>query len=225
MVDGVYIGSHGPFRFAFDTGAESTTIDAQLAQKLNLVPQYRVELVTATASSLAPALRAPLRAEGIVMPDTEALLIPLAGQDGIFGQSALRHHDYQIDNELKRVRFHAAPSAKAIAIPLTYAGTRIALPVRIGGRVWDLILDSGANAIVLPEANPLFRPNGEAQLQTHNGATTVPYGRITRLSVGGLTMQDAPAAVVKVEAGLFPAALFRRITVSNSKGMLYLEKY
>jgi predicted aspartyl protease len=229
IVDGVYIGPHGPFRFAFDTGAESTSIDAQLAQKLKLTPQYRVEVVTAAASSLAPALRAPLRAGKVEMPDTEALLIPLSGEDGVLGQSALRHLDYQIDNEAKRVRFHAspgqgAPQESAIAIPLQYVGGRIALPVRIGGKVWELVLDSGTNAMVLPEAVSSFRPSGVARMRTHNGSAEVPYGFIPKIEVGGLSWKNTAVAIVGVASGLIPTQFFRRITVVNSAGMLYLEK-
>lgn len=224
IVDGVYIGPHGPFRFAFDTGAESTSIDVQLAQKLNLTPQYRVEVVTAAASSLAPALRAPLRAGAVEMPDTEALLIPLSGEDGVLGQSALRRLDYQLDNEAKRVRFQGAPSAAAIAIPLRYVGGRIALPVRIGEKVWELVLDSGTNAMVLPEAVAQFRLSGVAQMRTHNGSAEVPYGLIPKIEVGGLSLKNTAAAIAEVEIGLMPTGIFRRITVLNSTGMIYLEK-
>ncbi len=224
FVDGVYIGPHGPFRFAFDTGAESTTIDAQLAQKLKLWPQYRVELVTATTSSLAPALRAPLRAGMANLPDSEAILIPLSGPDGILGQSTLRHLDYQIDNAAKSVRLQVAPGPDAIAIPLQYSGARIVLPVSIADRTVPLVLDSGTNAIVLSSPVPSFRKCGIAKLKTHNGASSVPYGQIAKLIVGGLQLKNTPAAIATVQSGLLPTSLFRRITVLNTKGMLYLEK-
>lgn len=224
IVDGVYIGPHGPFRFAFDTGAESTSIDAQLAQKLNLTPQYRVELVTAAASSLAPALRAELRTSAGKLPDTEAILLPLERQAGILGQSALRRLDYQIDSVESCVRFSVSPGHGAIAMPLVYIQNRIAVPIRFGDKLEVLILDSGSNTLMLPMRFAGFQQHGFAQIQTHNGSGQVPYGKIEKMEAGRFTFKDTPAAIVALPYGLLPTSLFRRITVSNSSGTIYLEK-
>lgn len=224
LVDGVYIGTDGPFRFAFDTGAESTSIDARLAQTLKLAPQYRVEVVTATASSLAPALRANFRTGAGSLPDTEAILLPLSGLDGILGQSALRRMDYQIDNRAGRVLFNASPGARALALPLVYVANRIAVKAQIGDRQFLLILDSGSNAVLLPTQPLGFRGEGFARILSHNGSASVPYGRLEKLQIGNFTLKNSLAAIAEVPNGLLPTALFRKITVSNSTGMLYLEQ-
>ncbi len=224
FVDGVYVNNQGPFRFAFDTGAESTSIDAALAQSIGLTPQYRVEVVTAAASSLAPALRAQIRAGQRTTPDSEAILLPLDGQPGILGQSTLRHLDYQIDSATNQVHFHPTPPPNALALPLRYQGHRIVVTVRTGGQDFDLILDSGSNAILLPTAPKSFRAQGTAALQTHNGTGSLPYGQLRALQIATLNLKDTPAAIHPNHSGLLPTSLFRKITVSNSTGTLYLEK-
>jgi predicted aspartyl protease len=224
FVDGVYIGNRGPFRFAFDTGAESTSIDVALAQSIGLTPQYRVEVVTAAASSLAPALRTQIRAGQNAAPDSEAILLPLAGPSGILGQSTLRHLDYQIDTASNQVHLNPTPPRGALVIPLRYQGHRIAVNVRTGGQDFDLILDSGSNAILLPTKPKSFHVLGAASLQTHNGSGSIPYGQLRHLQVASLGIADALAAVQPGHPGLLPTSLFRKITVFNSTGTLYLEK-
>jgi predicted aspartyl protease len=224
FVEGVYVNNQGPFRFAFDTGAESTSIDAALARSIGLTPQYRVEVVTAAASSLAPALRTQIRAGQTTAPDSEAILLPLNGQPGILGQSTLRHLDYQIDTATNQVHLGATPQPNALALPLRYQGHRIVVTIRSGGQDFDLVLDSGTNAILLPTSPKSFRAQGTAALQTHNGTGSLPYGQLGHLQVASLHLKNAPAAIHPNHPGLLPTSLFRKITVSNSTGTLYLEK-
>jgi len=223
IVDGVYIGSQGPYRFAFDTGAESTSIDVKLAEKLKLTPQYRVEVVTAAASSLAPALRANLRTSAHYLPNTEAILLPLIGTDGILGQSALRRIDYQIDNRAARINFGATAGAGAVALSLVYIENRIAVSVLVKKQEFVFILDSGSNAILLPAEAEGFHPESSATIETLNGSANVPFGRLDKLKIDRFTFKGLPAAIVPLSNGLLPTSLFRKITVSNSTGMLYLE--
>lgn len=221
--EGIYIEFQGPFRFALDTGAESSSIDERLAQRLRLSPQYRVEIVSAAASSLAPATRTSLRAGTQDLPDTEAILLPLSDGDGILGQSALRRLDYRIDNQSLRVELNAVPGPHAVAIPLRYVDNRIAIPAQIGSETFTLLLDSGSNALLLPHAPAQFRSLGRARATTHNGQKQLEYGSVSRLRIAGLRFQDVPLALADLPYGLLPASFFGAVTVSNSQGLLFLE--
>jgi hypothetical protein len=229
QIDNVYIGVHGPFTFAVDTGGESTLVDAQLAAALRLRPAFRVELVTQAGQSLAPGALTPLTVAGHAIPDVEVLFLPLPGQHGILGQSALRHLDYTID--VRRGTVHLGPlpdpTAYPISLPLRYRLDHILVPAQAGGRELVLALDSGTDTLLLPPGTPGLRLNAEALLASHTGQVRVRSGKLKHLGIGGREWRDLPAATLPhphpAAAGLLPANAFTAIHVSNSTGRLYLR--
>ncbi len=229
MADDIYIAARGPYRFAVDTGAESSIVDARLAAKLNLRPRYRVEMVTPAGTQLTPAVQEAMQVGRRDLRAAEALVLPLENWDGVLGQSALRQLDYTIDTERGRVFFGEMPSGegKSWEVPLRYLGTRIAVEVEAGEETLSFVLDSGAGAILLVKRIGGFRTTGMATMQTHSGRREVEYGEIERLRLGGKHWKRvaaglAGAGVIEAD-GLMPTRLFRRITVMNSKGTLRLE--
>src|SRR5262249_31591414 len=53
----ISIGAHGPYRFLFDTEAQTNLIDMALAKELRFEPQFRTEIITQNTSRLSPGLR------------------------------------------------------------------------------------------------------------------------------------------------------------------------
>src|SRR6476646_11676892 len=53
----VSIGTEGPYRFLVDTGSQTSLIDPELAARLDLKPQFRVEIVTQNSTHLSPGLK------------------------------------------------------------------------------------------------------------------------------------------------------------------------
>lgn len=229
QLDNVYIGLHGPYSFAVDTGGQSTLIDAQLAAALRLRPAFRVELVTQAGQSLAPGALTPLTVAGHPIPDVEVLFLPLPGQRGILGQSALRRLDYTIDVHRGTVHLGPLPDPTTypISLPLHYHLDHILVPAEAGGRELVLALDSGTDTLLLPPGTPGLRLAATAVLASHTGQVGVRTGKLKRLGIGGREWRDLPAATLphphSAAAGLLPATAFTSIHVSNSTGRLYLR--
>ncbi|GAB4357508.1 MAG: hypothetical protein OHK0021_01800 [Bryobacter sp.] len=228
FVDNVFVRGQGPYRFAVDTGGQSSIIHTRLARSLGLTPEFRVELVTQAGNSLAPGSATTLAVGGHELAKVETLFLELEDQVGILGQSALRHLDYTIDVGRNRVVLESHPEGmeKAEVFPLRYSFDHILLPVEIGGRTYQLALDSGSNVLLVPGSVPGFRALEQATLLSHTGSTKVRTGHLRCLKIGRFQFRNIAAALLPGAAqavdGLIPAQFFHKIHISNRTGKIYL---
>jgi predicted aspartyl protease len=110
VVEGVYVNGTGPFHFLVDTGFQSTAVDERLAEKLGLVPDYLVTLVTqAGAKNIPASKRAPVTLRGTTV-QVEMIWLDLATArrvdrriDGVIGQDFLSRFNYLIDYAARRL--------------------------------------------------------------------------------------------------------------------------
>jgi predicted aspartyl protease len=233
----VSIGSQGPYRFLVDTGSQTSVIDSALAARLQLKPEFRVEMITQNTTRLRPALKVKtLRIGQKALPETEMVLDDAGDARrmdssvvGILGINALRDLDFSLRPGKGRMEVGGArPAGEAVS--LRRVEDRLAVQARMGDENLTFLLDSGATHVVLfrtPRAMAATKPLS-ATFGTLEGARlTVPTCwtadmEFTRL----LKFGTLPAAIVTRPGtevdGLLPASLFREIYVDQTRGELVL---
>src|SRR5690242_2260716 len=152
----VSIGNAGPYRFLVDTGAQGSVIDPKLAAELDLRPEFRVEVVSANNTRLLPALKLetlrvgdkPLHESEIVFEDLSEVRRIDSSIRGVLGFDALVGYDFTLLPRTGRLELTRGRPAGAVT-PFHRVEGRIAVAARMGSEVLNLILDSGANHVVL----------------------------------------------------------------------------
>ena len=100
MTVAVRIGGEGPFRFLVDTGADSSAVSRELAERLSLEPRRTATLHSAAGVSEVKVVRVPaLEFDNRVIQSLDAPLLEAAdmGADGILGVDTLRSQRIVID--------------------------------------------------------------------------------------------------------------------------------
>jgi gag-polyprotein putative aspartyl protease len=220
----VYLNHQGPFRMMLDTGDASSIVQPAVARRLGLTPLYAVEQVTPAGPRLVPATVLDEVQTGSVSQKAVEVVIAGGlppGLDGVLGQSWLIHHDYLLDYRKRRLVLDADPPT-GIKIPLRSVEDRPAVAATVDGHATELVLDSGANMLVLfsPSAIP-----GSALMSTHSGSTPVGLGS-ARVTPGSGPTRVMTAARVNAprRAGLLPLCAFSTVYVSNREGFVILVR-
>ena len=235
----VCIGSNGPYRFLVDTGAQTSRIDPKLASRLNLTPAYRVEVVTQNSTRIVPAVSLKtLRIGKTEMPPFEVIFDdPVeakrldSGVRGVLGINALAGADFTLSPGLHRLDLDGArPDGESL--PLRRIEDLITIPARMGRETLTLILDSGANHVILfhtPEAMAKS-PAVKTTLSTIDGARNVVPTCWTAdmFFTNSLRVGTLPAAIVTSRGaradGLLPASVFKTIYVDQTRGEVVLVR-
>lgn len=230
-----------------DTGSTGTVIDPALARALALPPVDRVLLTTPTGTRALPRAVVPrLELDGRIVEDLRVIVAELPGLAetgrtlrGILGLDALSGFELALD-------FVRRELALGVGCPLPGqdTGARVAFEdrhgvvletrTRPGERPLRLLLDSGASGLVLfgPAAAAAGPDRGAPasawRITTAEDTRAAPAGRVPRLDLGGLTLEDIPAALVHGASargvdGLLPASLFSRVCLSRAGGYVLLE--
>lgn len=235
----VSIGSEGPYRFLVDTGSQSSLIDPDLAAQLNLRPEFRVEVVTQNSTHLLPALRVKTFHIGPTqLGEVEVIFHDLAqarrldpSVKGVLGLNALAGFDFALVPRAGKLDLTAErPSGEVVAFHRV--DDRIAIAARRGRETLTLILDSGANHVVLfrtPEAM-VKNPPVATTMATLDGARNVVPTCWTAdmFFTEGLRVGTLPAAIVRRPGtqvdGLLPASVFKKIYVDQTRGEVVLVR-
>ena len=235
----VWFEQQGPYRFLVDTGAQTTRIETKLAAELQLKPEYRVEVVSQNGIHIQPALRRKgMRAGRTALPETELVFDDVveakrldASVRGVLGMNALEGLNFTLLPRTGRVDFEAArPEGETVL--LQRVEERIGVAARMGRETLMLILDSGANHIVLfrtPQAMAKTR-HVATTLTTLDGARDVAatYWTEELLFTRNLRVGTLPAAIVNARAtqvdGLLPASVFQAVYVDQQRGELVLVR-
>jgi hypothetical protein len=239
------VNGRGPYDFVFDTGSETTLIDADLARELGIAPVDRMRLESSNGTSvLARAFveisLGPARVlnSEVLMGSMQALRSVGPSIRGIIGQSFLRHFDYILDN------VHSAIDLMIDKGELTMRGVRLdlrrthALPIvtaklKDSSHI-DLVLDSGASNLTLyrrshQAATPFLSTASKSELRSSLWIKQVVTGLIPNLEVAGHRFGNLQTALVNVHStgevdGLLPTNLFSRIYFNNSAAYVVLER-
>ena len=232
------IGSHGPYRFLVDTGAQTSLIDPKLAAELHLRPEFQVDIITQYGSQRAPGLNThDLRIGGRSLPQTELVFQDVRELQrldrsvrGLLGINALAGAVFTLSPATGRLEFtDERPDGEVV--PLYRIEGRIALKARMGRETLTLILDSGSTNVVLfrkPEAMAKTASVSRVFGTLEGARHTVPTTWTADMFFDGLRVGMLPAAIVERQdskaEGLLPASVFRAIHVDQRRGEVVLAR-
>lgn len=238
----VYVEGQGPYLFYVDTGSETTVIEPSLAASLGLRPAFQTEIVSVTGSRFAPGTTVgTMRAGGEAIPPVEVLFDDpsqarqlVSGVRGVLGINALRHVNFLLAPREGVLRIGSAAvrptEGDVVAVPMREVEGRIVIGARMGREPLSLVLDSGANHVVLfrmPEAMARTSPVSST-VTTLDGARQAAATTWTAAMMveDKLRMKTRPAVVVQRAGspvdGLMPVSAFESVYVDRARNEVVL---
>jgi predicted aspartyl protease len=222
----VFLNGTGPFKMMIDTGNSSSLIRPETARRLGVRAVYAVEQVTAAGVQRVPVgFVDRVTTAALTERAVEAMIgdVRLEGVDGVLGQSWLARHDYLLDHRRGRVVIDGVPPEGGFSLALRSTDRRPALMATVDGRPSELILDSGAPAVVM------FQCGGAATQQATlltNGASIECGETSARIALPGDRERRMRAVCVssfEPAPGLLPTSTFSQVFVSNRDGFVWLR--
>ncbi|MGA9581519.1 MAG: retroviral-like aspartic protease family protein [Allosphingosinicella sp.] len=208
----INIGSRGPFAFVVDTGAERTSIAAELARDLQLGLGRRARLHSVTeVSQIQTVLIPALEVGGRSIRDIHAPAFQRRhiGAEGILGVDALQSQRVSFDfvrQQMTVVNSHrreeAWPSDTIVITARNRLGHLVMVDASVDGqKVW-VVLDTGAQTTI---ANNVLRrkleKKGRLRATVPISLQSVTGGEIAadrtvvkRIRLGGIDIFDMPVA-------------------------------
>jgi len=239
VVAAASIDGHGPYPFIVDTGATTTTVDENLASRLELKAPESIRIVTLNGSFDAPLLLVDMLTIGkLQLGPARVASMPLGelGRDGsriagIIGQDVLRRHVLTVDYTRRRAMLSARTcdtGDTAVAIQWADGRPMVEAHVLPFAGAQRLVIDSAANALILFVQDAPGGSSGEAQVLSHRGAARGRFVPRARVIVGGLNIQG-PAALLspreaRTEDGLLPASWFSRVCIDGPRAQVVLTR-
>ncbi len=223
LVDQIYIDGAGPFRFALDTGAQSSSLRTDVAARIGLKAEYRVEtesvggvryLAAGVAKKVTLGNHSAIEVE-MVIHDLDAARQIDPGIEGVLGQNFLARFNYLLDMRDRLLSFENSRAGDRI--PFSLVSDRMV--VRAGEMA--LVLDSGCGDLVLFHDRKDLKETGSV---TEEAAVTnvsnVRVARLPKLRVGERIWTNVQTAVVPGGGsgadGLLPFTLFDSVYVNNA---------
>lgn len=240
----VRINNRGPFRMAMDTGNTSCMVTPSAAAALGLVPDERVILTTAVGERVIPGVTSTRVEVGAIAADGVEILVDsldgvraVGGQvDGVLGQSFLSRVSYLIDYRQRRlwVGPEADRQSDRVGSPVASEKVRdrVLLPVTLepGGRTWRMVLDTGANDLLLGCGSDCPRASSLSHLRTNAGERNVRTATVQQVRVGDLKFANREALLtgkaphLEQGDGLLPGRWFSAIYVGRGGKVVRLEQ-
>ena len=224
VLNDVFLNGAGPFRMLIDTGNASSIVRPQIARRLNLKPSYSVDQASVAGVRRVPvAILDEVRAGSASDRSVEAIIgdVLQSGVDGVLGESWLVRHDYLLDYRNRRIGLDGPPVASGIRVPLRSDDGRPVVVASIEGSPRELVVDSGASALVLYEKAALDGGLA-AQLEANGGAARAQACTV-HFSLSGGRERLLNAVRIDVHGlgpGLLPASAFAAVFVSNREGFV-----
>jgi hypothetical protein len=230
IVEGVYVNSHGPYRFLLDTGTNVNFIEANLARSIGLTATFRTPLTSSTdATSVSGVDGIEVLLDSAKTEGQKFLFLPLKaihditpGIQGVLGQEFLSRFDYTLDLRGKRLEFGKQDRNG------THAQFKMinAEPV-VSTSLGDLILDSGARQLVLFGVRPHISYGLKGELRTPTGSMQIGLVSGKPLVIEGRKISRGDAVTIPNRTpgvdGLLPLSLFKAIYFCNSQGYIVFE--
>lgn len=236
IVVSVTVSETEKFDFLLDTGTNSTIITPEAAQKLNLRPQDRMEMITATGKQIVPrSFLQSLALGSKSAKDVEVLIMDLPVLDkidkkicGILGQNFLAQFNYLLDFDKRQIVFDADGELenrlRGRQVSIEIEENRLLIAVNIQKNSRQFSLDAGAaNLILFEGAGIEKRATSFVKLLTNTGDGAAQNARFDFLQIGDKTFYDLPAIIMseknesRTEDGLLPLCLFRSIYFNHKK--------
>jgi predicted aspartyl protease len=193
------VGELEDLNLVIDTGATMTVVNRDIARKLGLKGPSRT--VTAYGKKLrVEQLTLPsLKLGDLEFEDLPAQAAPLSFSamdrwlriDGLIGLDLMRRTSLSVDYETRTVTFgsvdHAGPG-----VPFYEKLPIVPVPLTVDGRRFNMLLDTGAQHIILFQRRLRGRSSPRANGQR---ATIVCLGRrqtLDRISLGNVSLGETP---------------------------------
>ena len=250
IVDAVVNGA--PVRALVDSGAQSSVIDAALAQRLGLKTGATVPVVALGVSGepqLGRTAVFEVQLGALSFRGLRAAVLDLGGISSasglpfslILGQDVLRQVVADFDFPRQRLSFHR-PDAyvlpeSAMASPARRKGRELVVPVMVEGAPLEVALDTGASGSLslssdVAEGLGLLagRPIGWGRSISFGGVSRNRVVAARTLSFAGRDYRDVPVDIYPAQAGgLIPEGLLGvemleryRVIIDHGRGRLHL---
>ena len=176
IVDGVYVNGHGPYLFLIDAGPNVNLIETGLARKIGMSATFQVDFAsTAGMTQLQGNDSGEVALDSVKANEQKCLFSDLddihslsPDVQGVLGQWFLSGFDYMLDLQGKRLEF-GKQDGNGTRARLTMPNGRMAVSTSLG----DLVLDSGADRLILFGVEPDESYGGKSFTQTLTGAQRV----------------------------------------------------
>jgi len=247
----VFVNESGPYDFLLDTGANSSTVDLELGQKLGL--ELKAGETVRTLVRQKPVGWAVART--ITVGPITATHLPLLVRDlvgvhkldpairGVLGQDTLNGADYLIDYGHRRLEFDGdgdllrslagrhTPFTRLSTPGNSAAGALVIRAAVVDGspRIRNLLLDSGTASLVLfAESAAGSSASFGGLLQDDEGEQQPTELRHVQLQIADREWDLFANSLVFYESkleinGLVPTSIFLRLYISNSGGFVILS--
>lgn len=225
ILNDVFLNGAGPYRMLIDTGDSSSIVRPEIARRLNLKAPYAVNQASiAGVRRLPVAVLDEVRAGSVSERSVEAMIgdVFQPGVDGVLGESWLVRHDYLLDYRNRRIVLDAPAAGSGVRVPLRSPDGRPVVAASIDGRVRELVVDSGASAIVLYE-----KSTGAVTARLHANGAAPAQNCTVRFSLAGARDRLMDAFRIDVRGlgpGLLPASAFASVFVSNRQGFVEFSR-
>lgn len=244
IVVNVAINGAGSYEFLLDTGANTTLVTPEFAQKLKLPALDRIELVTVAGTQAIPRAKLPSLSLGSkTVTEVEVLVSELAAVrsvrpsiSGVLGQNVLTNFNYLVNFPRRQlvledeVELEQKLCGAPVPIELHEGRVLVSLQNR-----WRLVLDSGIAMLSFFNAaqrrhdleftTAKLRP---MRATSDLGSRTVWQGELRSFVLGQETFTSLPVALFETqstaegrkEEGLLPLRLFETIYVNHRQRYL-----
>lgn len=214
-----------------DTGSDTTALDARLAARLGVQPEFRTKVETLAGTGWRAGGRlgrlelGPVMVEGVEVffDPMEAVHAMDADVDGVLGVDFLSRSDFLVDYRAGRLVF-GETAVRGRRVPLRWVEGRPAVDAWCGGRRLSLVLDSGIGRVVL------FRGGTSrvgVEVITNAGKRRASMGEVPELRIGGTiwTLLDAVLADApdREAGGLLPLRMFGSVYISIRGGYVIFD--
>ncbi|WP_174293170.1 aspartyl protease family protein [Sphingomonas bacterium] len=209
----VSIGSHGPWPFIIDTGAERTVVSRQLAAQLGLDPGPELRVVAMTGPSAVGSVLIPqLSVSTLVQPTITAPLLEARniGAAGMLGIDTLQGHSIDIDFDRSAMTVRPSRKRRVVAgshggeivvVARPLFGQLIVTDARWRGKRIAVVIDTGAamtvgNPALLAMMAGRARPLGPTSSISVTGLTLEAQAYlVSDLTIGGIGLANVPVAI------------------------------
>lgn len=233
--------------FLLDTGANTTLVTPEFAQKLGLRPLDRIELVTVAGNQIIPRTKLKsLALGGKTFKDVEVLISELQTIRsvrpticGVLGQNVLTQLNYLVDFQKQQILVEDTTELEN-----KMCGDSIPLEIREGRAMvrtrnnWRMVLDSGIAMLSLFDASQRIKEQEfrsvtwRPMLATSDlGSRKVWHGQLPMFKLGQIALRDVPVTLFEIQAskdgrdedGLLPLRLFHSLYFNHRRKLLLLN--